>query len=69
MSRMGKTFNNFAVARHPEIKGYKLLQRYPGCNKEVGEFEPYTRGEFSKFPHIWEPVYHKHNYHILLHRI
>lgn len=46
--------------RHPEIKGYKLLQKYPGCNKEVGDFEPYTTGDFSNYPNIWEPVYHKH---------
>lgn len=42
---MWKTFDDFAVTQHPEIKGYKLLQRYPGCNKKVGEFEPYMREE------------------------
>lgn len=45
--------------KHPEIKGYILLQEYPGCNKKIGDFEPYTSGEFSKYPNIWKPVYHK----------
>lgn len=44
---------------HPEIKGFTLLQTYPGCSKQVGHFEPYTSGEFSNYPHIWKPVYHK----------
>lgn len=44
---------------HPEISGYILLQTYPGCSKQVGHFEPYTSGEFSNYPHIWKPVYHK----------
>ena len=45
--------------KHPEIKGYILLQEYPGCNRKVGAFEPYTSGEFSRYPNIWKPVYHK----------
>jgi hypothetical protein len=49
----------FHNKKHPEIKGYTLLQEYPGCNKKVGDFEPYTSGEFSKYPNIWKPVYHK----------
>lgn len=44
---------------HPEISGYILIQTYPGCSKQVGHFEPYTSGEFSNYPHIWKPVYHK----------
>jgi hypothetical protein len=47
------------ITKHPEIKGYILLSEYPGCNKKVGDFEPYTSGEFSKYPNIWKPVYHK----------
>lgn len=47
------------IKKHPEIKGYTLLQEYPGCNRKVGDFEPYTSGEFSKYPNIWKPVYHK----------
>lgn len=47
------------IKRHPEIKGYVLLQEYPGCNKKVGDFEPYTSGEFSKYPNIWKPILHK----------
>lgn len=47
------------IKKHPEIKGYTLLQEYPGCNRKVGDFEPYTTGEFSKYPNIWKPVYHK----------
>ena len=41
------------------IKGFILLIEYPGCNKKVGHYEPYTTGEFLKYPKIWEPVYHK----------
>jgi hypothetical protein len=44
---------------HPEIKGFTLIQTYPGCSKPVGHFEPYTSGEFINYPHIWKPVYHK----------
>ena len=47
------------IKKHPEIKGYTLLQEYPGCNRKVGDFEPYTSGEFSKYPNIWKPVHHK----------
>jgi hypothetical protein len=44
---------------HSEIKGFTLVQTYPGCSKPVGHFEPYTSGEFINYPHIWKPVYHK----------
>jgi hypothetical protein len=44
---------------HSEIKGFTLIQTYPGCSKPVGHFEPYTSGEFINYPHIWKPVYHK----------
>jgi hypothetical protein len=53
-----KVILNFG-RKHPEIKGYILIQEYPGCRKRIGDFEPYTSGEFSKYPHIWKPVYHK----------
>lgn len=60
-------YNNIAIGympgytnKHPEIAGYILLQEYPGCMRKVGDFEPYTTGSFSKYPHIWKPVYHKH---------
>jgi len=55
--RLGIT--KHGITKHPEIKGYILLYEYPGCNKKVGDFEPYTSGEFSKYPNIWKPVYHK----------
>jgi hypothetical protein len=51
--------SHMLFTKHPEIKGYILLSEYPGCNKKVGDFEPYTSGEFSKYPNIWKPVYHK----------
>ena len=51
--------SRFPNPRHPEIKGYVLLLEYPGCNRKVGDFEPYTSGEFSKYPNIWKPVLHK----------
>ena len=35
--------------KHPEIKGYILI---------AGSFEPYTSGEFSRYPHLWKPVYY-----------
>ena len=44
--------------RHPEIKGYILIADYPGNRRKLGDFEPYTSGEFSKYPHLWKPVYH-----------
>lgn len=47
----------FPVKRkNPEIKGYKLIVDYPGNQRPIGSFEPYTSGEFSKYPHIWEPI-------------
>lgn len=44
--------------KHPLYKGFKLIRNYPGSRREVGDFEPYTSGEFLKYPEIWEPVYH-----------
>lgn len=44
--------------------GYILRIEYPGCNKRKGYFEPYTTGEFSKYPEIWKPVYEK-NQHVI----
>ncbi len=44
--------------KHPEIKGYKLIMDYPGNRRPLGTFEPYTTGEFSKYPQIWMPVYY-----------
>ena len=48
-----------SYTKHPEIKGYILLVEYPGCGRRVGDFEEYTTGEFSKYPNVWKPVYHK----------
>jgi hypothetical protein len=38
--------------KHPEIKGYVLIMDYPGNRRPLGTFEPYTSGEFSKYPKI-----------------
>lgn len=59
MLKASKVPFEYMSQRHPEIKGYILLQEYPGCRKKIGDFEPYTSGEFSKYPNIWKPVYHK----------
>lgn len=40
-------------------KGFTLIREYPGCNKKVGDFEPYTSGNFLSYPEIWKPVYTK----------
>ncbi len=40
-----------------QIIGFKLKFQYPGCRRHVGSFEPYTTGEFLKYPDVWEPVY------------
>jgi hypothetical protein len=47
------------MRRHPDIKGYILIREYPNCNRRKGDFEPYTSGQFSNYPEIWQPVYHK----------
>lgn len=31
-----------------ECIGFRLLRRYPGCSKQVGDFEPYTTIEHLK---------------------
>jgi hypothetical protein len=46
------------IRRHPEIKGYILIRNYPGNKRQLGTFEPYTSGEFSKYPYLWKPVYY-----------
>ncbi len=46
------------MRRHPEIKGYILIADYPSNKRPLGTFEPYTTGLFSKYPHIWKPVYY-----------
>ena len=43
---------------HPLYKGFRLVREYPGCGRKLGDFEPFTSGEFLKYPEIWEPVYH-----------
>lgn len=40
-----------------KYKGFILLRKYPGCNKKVGDFEPFTSGEFLNYPEIWAPIY------------
>jgi len=47
------------IRKHPEIKGYVLIMDYPGNRRPLGTFEPYTSGEFSKYPQIWKPVYYE----------
>ena len=47
------------LRKHPKIKGYILMVDYPGNNKPIGHFETYTTGLYSKYPHIWKPVYHQ----------
>lgn len=32
---------------------------YPGNTRPLGTFEPYTTGEFSKYPEIWKVVYYE----------
>ena len=44
--------------KHPRIKGYILIADYPGNNRALGYFEPYTTGLYSKYPHIWKEVLH-----------
>lgn len=44
------------LRKHPEIKGYILIADYPGNFRPLGYFEPYTTGEFSKYPKVWKPV-------------
>lgn len=39
------------------VVGFILKKKYPGCNKPLGYFEPFTTGEFLKFPEYWEPIY------------
>lgn len=50
---------NILKRNHPKIKGYILTMDYPGNHRPLGTFEPYTTGEFSKYPHIWKPVYYQ----------
>jgi len=42
-----------------KVAGFILIREYPGCKKKVGQFEPYTSGEFLNYPQIWRPVYKK----------
>ncbi len=46
------------MRRHPEIKGYILIKDYPGNKRPIGSFEPFTTGQFSKYPHLWKPLYY-----------
>lgn len=47
------------MRKHHEIKGYILIADYPGNRRRVGDFEPYSTGEFSRYPHLWKVVYHQ----------
>jgi len=52
-----------------KCKGFILIREYPNSRK-LGSFEPYTTGEFLKYPEIWKPVYDgeeiKNNEYIIL---
>lgn len=37
--------------------GFILVKEYPNCRKKLGYFEPFTTGEFLKYPEYWRPVY------------
>ena len=39
-----------------KYKGFILIREYPN-SKKIGTFEPYTTGEYLKYPEIWKPVY------------
>jgi hypothetical protein len=45
------------TSTNKKIRGFTLKVEYPNCPKKVGYFEPYTTGEFLKYPEIWQPVY------------
>lgn len=49
--------NNAMTER--KCTGFVLLKEYPGCKTKKGSFEPFTTGEFLKYPDVWEPVYNK----------
>ena len=40
-----------------KCKGFILLKEYPHSKKTIGAFEPFTTGEFLKYPEIWQPLY------------
>lgn len=37
--------------------GFILEKLYPGCRRKIGDFEPYTTGEFLKWTEFWKPMY------------
>lgn len=41
---------------NPKIAFYRLIQEYPG-SPALGYDEPYTTGEYSKYPNFWMPIY------------
>jgi len=41
------------VETKDKICGFILIREYPGCSKKVGDFVPYTTGEFLGYPEIW----------------
>lgn len=44
--------------RHELYKGFILIRDYPGNRRKIGDFEPYTSGDFLRYPEIWSPVLH-----------
>jgi|CXWL01.1.fsa_nt_gi hypothetical protein len=40
-----------------KCKGFVLIREYPNCRKKIGSFEPFTTGEFLRYPDIWKPIY------------
>ncbi len=61
MSRywMQEEQNKGTISKSDVYIGFILIREYPGCNRRVGDFEPYTSGSFLKYPEIWKPVYKK----------
>lgn len=38
--------------------GFILIREYPR-SKKLHSFEPYTTGEFLRYPEIWKPIYNE----------
>lgn len=45
------------TADKKKCKGFVLIREYPNCRRKVGSFEPFTTGEFLRYPDIWQPIF------------
>ena len=46
------------LTNHVNNNSIFVHKQLPNNRRALGSFEPYTTGQFSRYPHLWKPVYY-----------